>query len=223
MSGKYDPPNKAALLAQFRRTPSTVELAVAAAEAQFPQNVKADDEASRAGVSDDASSRPRKRGRKPVVTPERVKIICELLAHGESEKSACLRAGIGLTAWNTAKRSDAALRARIAEARDDWARLRHAQHAAALYESQAMRAANRKALKPRPTHQAKLVVWHLTYRVPLNFAAIPETEIAQACEHFNLSLETWKRQEGAFGLLNKVYANRAKLRGQQPPNVILWR
>jgi hypothetical protein len=35
MSGKCDPLNKAALLAQFRRTPSTVELAVAAAEAQF--------------------------------------------------------------------------------------------------------------------------------------------------------------------------------------------
>jgi hypothetical protein len=33
-----------------------------------------------------------------------------------------------------------------------------------------------------------------------------------------------KRQEGAFGLLKKVYANRAKHRGQQPPtsNVIPW-
>jgi hypothetical protein len=136
MIGKYDPPNKGELLAQFRRTPSTVELAVAAAEAQFPPKTKADDEASRAGVSEDASSQPRKRGRKPVVTPERVKIICELLAHGESEKSACIRAGIGLTAWNMAKRADADLRARIASARDDWARLRHARHAAALYESQ---------------------------------------------------------------------------------------
>jgi hypothetical protein len=224
MSGKYDPPNKAALLAQFRRTPSTVELAVAAAEAQFPPKVKAYDEASRARVIEDASSEPRKRGRKPVVTPDRVTMICGLLAHGESERSACIRAGIGLTAWNTAKRSDGALCERIADARDEWARLRHARHAAAFYESQSMRAANRKALRPRPTHQAKLVAWHLTYRVPLNFAAIPETEIAQACEHFNLSLETWKRQEGAFGLLKKVYANRAKLRGQQPPtsNVIPW-
>jgi hypothetical protein len=214
MMGKYDPPNKAALLAQFRRTPSTVELAVAAAEAQFPQKVKADHEPSRAGVSEDASSQPRKRGRKPVVTSQRVKIICELLAHGESEKSACIMAGIGLTAWNTAKRSDAGLRQRIAEARDQWARLRHARHAAALYESQSMRAANRKALKPRPTHQAKLVAWHLTYRVPLHFAAIPEAEIAQACERFNLSLETWTRQEHAFGLLKKVYARRAKIRGE---------
>jgi hypothetical protein len=132
--------------------------------------------------------------------------------------------GIGLTAWNSAKRSDAALRERIAGARDDWAQLRHARHAAALYESQSMRAANRKALKPQPTHQAKLVAWHLTYRVPLHFAAIPETEIAQACERFNLSLETWTRQERAFGLLRKVYARRAKLRGEQPvtANIISW-
>jgi hypothetical protein len=224
--GKYDPPNKAALLAQFRRTPSTVELAVAAAEAQFPPKTKADDEASRAVVSEGSDSSPRKRGRKIVVTPGRVEMICALIARGESEKSACIRAGIGLTAWNTAKRSDEGLRERIAEARDDWARLRHARHAAALYESQAMRAANRKALKPRPTHQAKLVAWHLTYRVPLHFAAIAEAEIAQACERFNLSLETWTRQERAFGLLRKVYAKRAKLRGEQPQsvtaNIISW-
>jgi hypothetical protein len=136
MMGKYDPQNKAALLAQFRRIPSTVELAVAAAEGQFPPKMKTDHDASRAGVSDDASSQPRKRGRKPVGTPQRVQTICGLLALGESEKSACIRAGIGLTAWNTAKRSDAALRERIAGARDEWARLRHARHAAALYESQ---------------------------------------------------------------------------------------
>jgi hypothetical protein len=222
MMGKYDPPNKAALLAQFRRTPSTVELAVAAA-AQFPPKTKPDDEASRARVIEDSSTQTRKRGRKPVVTPERVTIICELLAHGESEKSACIRAGIGLTAWNTAKRSDGALRERIAGARDDWARLRHARHAAALYQSQSMRAANRKALKPRPTHQAKLVAWHLTYRVPLHFAAIPETDIKEACERFNLSLETWTRQQNAFGLLKKAYATRAKLRGEQPTNIVLWR
>jgi hypothetical protein len=225
MSGKYDPPNKAALLAQFRRTPSTVELAVAAAEVQFPTKAKADDDASRARESEDASCQPRKRGRKPVVTPERVEMICGLIAHGESEKSACIRAGIGLTAWSTAKRSDAGLRTRIAGARDDWARLRHARHAAALYESQSMRLANRKALKPQPTHQAKLVAWHLTYRVSLHFAAIPETEIKEACERFNLSLETWTRQERAFGLLRNVYAKRAKIRGEQPhiaANIISW-
>jgi hypothetical protein len=158
---------------------------------------------------------PRKRGRKPVVTPERIEMICGLLAKGESEKSACIRAGIGLTAWNTAKRSNASLRQRIAEARDDWARLRHKQHAAALYESQSTRSANRKALKPQPTRQAKLVAWHLTFRVPLHFAAIPETDIKEACERFGMSLDRWQRQERAFGLLGKVYAKRAKLRGEQ--------
>ena len=64
-------------------------------------------------------------------------------------------------------------------------------------------------------HQANLVVWHLTTRVPLNIVAIPEVEIVSACERFNLPLETWRRQEGAFGLLQKVYAKRAAIRGQQ--------
>jgi hypothetical protein len=145
-------------------------------------------------------------------------MICELLAHGESERSACIRAGIGSTAWGTAKRSSAELRERIATARDQWAQLRHARHTAALHESQAMRAANRRPLKPQPTHQAKLVVWHLTYRVPLHWAAIPDAEIAEACERFNLPLETWRRQESTFGLLKRVYARRAQLRGQQPLN-----
>ena len=163
-----------------------------------------------------------KRGRKRVVTSERVQLICELLASGESESSACKRAGIGLTAWGAAKRANAELRTRIASARDDWARLRHARHAAALYESQWTRSASRKALKPQPTYQAKLVVWHLMFRVPLNFAAIPETEIVQACERFNLPLDTWRRQESAFGLLKKVYAKRAAIRGQQAPSVPEW-
>jgi hypothetical protein len=59
-------------------------------------------------------------------------------------------------------------------------------------------------------------VWHLTFRVPLNFAAIPEAGIKAACERFGMSLDTWQRQERAFGLLRKVYAKRAKLRGEQP-------
>jgi hypothetical protein len=147
-----------------------------------------------------------------------VQLICELLARGESERSACIRAGIGLTAWGAAKRNSADLRERIAMARDQWAQLRHARHTAALHESKAMRAANRKALKPQPTHQVKLVAWYLIYRVSLNWAAIPDTEIAKACERFNLSLETWIRQETAFGLLKKVYSRRAQLRGQQPLN-----
>jgi hypothetical protein len=61
--------------------------------------------------------------------------------------------------------------------------------------------------------------------VPLHFAAIPETEIKEACARFNLPLETWTRQEHAFGLLKKVYARRGKIRGEQPPitaNIISW-
>jgi hypothetical protein len=154
------------------------------------------------------------------VTTERVQLTCELLARGESERAACLRAGIGLTAWSAAKRVSAGLRERIASARDDWARLRHQQHAAALYESQWARSASRKAKRPQPTHQAKLVMWHLTTRVPLNFAAIPETEIVSACEKFNLPLDTWRRQEHAFGLLKKVYAKRAAIRGQQQSTLV---
>jgi hypothetical protein len=38
------------------------------------------------------------------------------------------------------------------------------------------------------------------------------------CKRFNLPLETWRRQESAFGLVKKVYARRAQLRGQQPLN-----
>ena len=215
VSGKYDPPVKAELLAQFRRTPSTVELMVAAAEAQFPPKVKAEDDASRARPVEDSQSQPIKRGRKPVVTPERVQTICELLAWGESELSACLRAGIGLTAWNVAKRSDAGLREGITSARDDWARLRHAQRAAALYESQVARSAGQKALKPHPTKQANMVFWHLVKRVPLNFVAIPETEITIACERFRISTDTWRRQERAFSLMRKVYSKRAAIRGRE--------
>ena len=57
-----------------------------------------------------------------------------------------------------------------------------------------LRAAARKAKRPQPTYQANLVTWHLITRVPLNFAAIPETEIKTACERFGISLETWQRQ-----------------------------
>jgi hypothetical protein len=58
-------------------------------------------------------------------------------------------------------------------------------------------------------------MWHLTTRVPLNFVAIPESEIKTACERFGITLETWRRQERAFGLLKKVYVKRAAIRGQQ--------
>ena len=44
---------------------------------------------------------------------------------------------------------------------------------------------------------------------------IPKTEIKAVCEKFNLPLDIWRRQERAFGLLRKIYAKRAALRGQQ--------
>jgi hypothetical protein len=211
-AGRWPLPSEhpaSAILTQRENEGNKMSNTVAVTEAQFPSKATADNEASRASL---------KRGRKPVVTAERINTICELLTRGESERSACIRAGIGSTAWGVAKRNSADLRERIARARDQWAQLQHARHTAALHESQATRSANRKALKPQPTHQAKLVIWHLIYRVPLYWAAIPDTEIAKACERFNLPLETWWRQESAFGLLKKVYARRAQLRGQQPLN-----
>ena len=174
--------------------------------------------------NDDASRATLRRGRKPVVTPDRVEMICQMRARGESERAGCIRAGIGQTAWSKAKRNSAELRERIAKARDDWARLRHARHLAVLHESQVARSATRKAKKPQPMHQAKLVMWHLTARVPLNQAAIPGEELTRACERFNLPIETWRRQELAFGLMKKVYAKRAAMRGQQmqAPPPLYW-
>ncbi len=137
----------------------------------------------------------RKRGRKPVVTAERAQMIYELIGTGETERSACIRAGIGLTAWNAAKRSDASLRGRIASARDDWARLRHAQHAAALYESQVARSAGRKALKPQPTYQAKLVTWHLMFRVPLNLVAIRGQQPTSFTSGWVESVQEWPAEK----------------------------
>ena len=69
------------------------------------------------------------------------------------------------------------------------------------------------ALKPHPAKQAKMMFWQLVKRVPLSFVAIPETEIATACERFRISVATWRRQERAFGLMKQVYAKRAAVRG----------
>jgi hypothetical protein len=52
-----------------------------------------------------------------------------------------------------------------------------------------------------------------------------EADIKEACERFNLSLETWTRQEHAFGLLKKGVCASPKLRGEQPrvtANIISW-
>jgi hypothetical protein len=73
------------------------------------------------------------------------------------------------------------------------------QHAVAVYSSQSTRATNRKALKPQPARQAKLVAWHLTLRVLLNFAAILQSDIKQARKRFGMSLDMSQRQKHAFG------------------------
>lgn len=222
---KHDPPNKAQLLRDNPGIGSVCELMVehASLSAKTPN----EGDASRASLSQDADSLAhtraravppysKKRGRRHAVTPERVQMICAMLADGESERAGCLRAGISETSWTTAKRNDVGLRERIASARDEWAKRRHTRHVAALYESQSARAAGRKALKPQPIRQAKWMVRYLATRVPLHFAAIPEDEITQARERCGLSLETWRRQERAFGLMRKAYEQRAKIRGYQP-------
>jgi hypothetical protein len=79
------------------------------------------------------------------------------------------------------------------------------------FRSQAMRAANRKVLKHKPTYQVKLVVWRLTISYSLILAAIPDTEIAEACERFKPAARNWPWQERAFGLLNKAYSRRPRL------------
>lgn len=162
---------------------------------------------------------PRRGGRKKLATPERVAFICKLLAQGETESSACLRAGIGATAWGEAKKTNQAIQGKVDEARDAWARVRHARHVNTLRENQWDRSATRKPLRPQPTKQANMVVWHLIRRVPLHLAAIPGNEVASACERFSLHPDTWQRQEQAFGLMRKVYTQRAKIRGEQPVQI----
>jgi hypothetical protein len=52
-------------------------------------------------------------------------------------------------------------------------------------------------------------------RVPLHFVAIPGEEILNACNRFNMPLETWRWQGSALGFLKKAYAKQAAIRGQQ--------
>ena len=154
-----------------------------------------------------------RRGRKTVVTPERQALICELLTKGETEEAACVRAGIGKSAWCVAKAGNADLRARIARARDVWAKVRHLRYMAARRESQWQRSATRKAAPETPTKSARFVMWRLI-RLPLNFVTIPENEMAKACEESGLTVERWRQQEAAFGLMRQVYDRRAKIRGK---------
>lgn len=231
MSGKYDPPNKAELIAQFRRTPSTAELMIADAERGLSAKEQAGSDASRARSALLSNSLTRagahtqaramspqnpKRGRKPVVTAENVEAVCKRIAEGDTEQAALLFVGIGQSTWTDAKRNSNDLQARVRAARGEWAQLRYQRHVAARYESQMARSAGLKVLKPQPIKQASLVVWHLVHRVPLNLAAIPATEITQACERFSLSADRWHRQESAFGLMKQVYDRRRQLRGYNP-------
>lgn len=234
--GRYDPPNKKALLMANPRIENICQLCVESALAEKPEMVEGESNASRASLREELKLSPahararamtppiQRRGRRPAVTEEKVQLVCDRLREGDTEQAALLRAGIGHSAWAIAKQRDEALVARVVLARDQWAQTRHAQHMAARYESQLMRSARRKALRPQPTKQVRLVKWHLISRVPLNFVEIPQSEIVAACEQYSLALETWQRQEKAFGLMRIVYAKRALLRGAQTPaqNIALW-
>jgi hypothetical protein len=73
----------------------------------------------------------------------------------------------------------------------------------------------RRARRSRPS--GFVDTWRLM--VPLNLAAIPPAEIEAACSRASLSLESWQRQEPAFGLLRKVYEQRCNIRAQQPVTI----
>lgn len=150
-----------------------------------------------------------------VATPERLQRVCKLIPEGQTEEAACICCGISNSTWNAAKRSEPDLREQIIAARDERARGQHQHYIAERYERQVARSAGRKAKPPQPTRQAKWVCHYLAVTVPLNLASIPPAEIEEACARCNLSLENWRRQERAFGLLRKIYEKRASLRGQQ--------
>jgi hypothetical protein len=102
-----------------------------------------------------------------------------------------------------AKRKDASLREGIAGARDQWAQLQHARHNAALYESRAMRAANRKAIKPQPTQQAKLVAWHLTYRVRYTLPRSPKRKFPKRANASTCRSKPGGGKKAPLGCLRK--------------------
>ena len=236
--GKYDPPDKAALLKANPHLTSIVEVAVESALLEMPEKPHRNPDSSRATETENAKSPPRtqaravslhkqnkvpkagKRGRKSAITPQKVDLICDRLKQGETEQLALVFAGVSSSVWYAAKQRDNDLQERVNQAREQWARTKHAKLAATLFESQWARGAERRALRPRPTKQVEMVKWALTYRVPLNVVAFSSTEIEAACQQFNLHVDTWQRQSAAFGLLPKIYRRRALLRGQQPVQVI---
>lgn len=214
--GKYDPPNKEEILNQYPQIRTIGEIISGKPfNTVLPEKAKDGEGSSRA--SEELSSQtPIKRGRKAIVTPPRIEIVCEVLSKGGSERAACLKAGIGSTAWNHAKKTQEELRVKIVAVREVWAQLKYKRHMHALYESQSMRAATHKAKRPKPTHQAKMVMWYLTTRIPLNVVALTREQEQKACEEFNYFLDQWDRQKTAFGLMKKTYKKRAELRGQNP-------
>lgn len=213
--GKYDPPEKEEMLKKHPEIRVLGEVFMGPINAILTQKAKEEDGASRVRPEETTTNLQNqlKRGRKTVVTQERAAVVCEVISKGGSERAGCLKATIGSTAWNRAKRVQEGLRAKIEAARAAWAKLKYDRHINALYASQAMRSARRKALKPKRTYQAGLVMWYLTSGVPLNYAAIPESEVKAACERFGYTVEQWQRQAAAFGLWQKIYEKRAKMRG----------
>lgn len=158
----------------------------------------------------------RPRGRKKVLTPSRIAIICEAIVKGATERAARLLGGVCAAVFYATKKNDPAFRKAIEEARQKWANVRHLQHRNALEASRWLRAGRRKPKRPEPIVQAKLIAFHLIHRVPLTLASISPKEEQEACIEWNLPFDAWQRQKEAFKLMQKIYKKRAELRGQNP-------
>ena len=229
--GKYDPPDKERIMRENLNVCYLWQVIDSYQKPQFTPFPSVEDDASRektevTSTFQNQQTNSMKRGRKTVVTNNQILFICKTISEGATEKGACLQAAISVTAWNKAKKRCPEIRSKITEARKKAAELKYKQYQLARYESQIFRLAGKKAKRPQPTHQANLVMWHLIYRVPLNFTAIPQEEIQKACEQFNYTVGQWQRQATVFGLWDKIYAKRAKIRGdellkQQSPRVFL--
>lgn len=234
--GKYDPPGKERIYKENLSVCYLWQVLTPPPKPQFTPFPNREDDAScaRAEETSNFQNQPTNqqsnnqimKGRKPVVTTERISIISKAISEGDTERLACLKAGIGLTAWNVAKRGNPELRNKIQASKTAWKELEYKRLQIARYETQHFRLAGKKAKRPQPTHQASMVRWHLTFRVPLNYGAIPENEIKAACERFNYTVQQWQAQANAFGLWHKIYSKRAKLRGdellQQSPSVVRY-
>ncbi len=217
--GKYDPPNKEEMLKNNPGASTLGDLLRPYREIRKPLDYEDLAKMENLNISnqeDDASRARRKKGRKRVLTPEKIRLICKTIEEGATEKASRIKAGVSGAVFYEAKRTDVAFQQVLAEAHQRWTDLRFRRHQAALYASQSMRAAGLKAKRPTPTQQAGLVHWHLTFNVPLYFAAITREQEDEACKRFGYCLDQWDRQKEAFGLMQKIYRKRAKLRGENP-------